>query len=84
MQLASLSVSTWPEGMEVHFAPEVESRLQQVAQANGKDAEQLVKDAVAHMLERQAIFVAGVNTALRRPTVSVTRTPSLRNGVGFW
>ncbi|MFN7640367.1 MAG: CopG family ribbon-helix-helix protein [bacterium] len=61
MQLDSTSVSTWPEGMEVHFAPEVESRLQQVAQANGKDAEQLVKDAVAHMLERQAIFVAGVN-----------------------
>jgi predicted transcriptional regulator len=50
--------------MEVHFAPDVESRLQQVAQANGKDAEQLVKDTVAHMLERQALFVAGVKQGI--------------------
>jgi len=50
--------------MEVHFAPDVESRLQQVAQANGKDAEQLVKDTVAHMLERQPLFVAGVNKGI--------------------
>ena len=50
--------------MEVHFAPEIESRLQQVARANGKDAEQLVKDTVAHMLERQAFFVAGVNKGI--------------------
>lgn len=50
--------------MEVHFAPDVESRLRQVAHANGKDAEQLVKDTVAHMLERQALFVAGVNKGI--------------------
>ena len=50
--------------MEVHFAPDVESRLQQVAQANGKDAEQLVKDTIARMLERQALFVAGVNKGI--------------------
>lgn len=50
--------------MEVHFAPDVESRLQQVAQAIGKDAEQLVKDTVAHMLERQAAFVVGVNNGI--------------------
>ncbi|MCX6612911.1 MAG: hypothetical protein NTW74_18930 [Acidobacteria bacterium] len=50
--------------MEVHFAPDVESRLKQVAHANGKDAEQLVKDTVAHMLERQALFVAGVNKGI--------------------
>lgn len=50
--------------MEVHFAPDVESRLQEVAYANGKDAEQLVKDTVARMLERQALFVAGVNKGL--------------------
>ncbi len=50
--------------MEVHFAPDVESRLQQVAYANGKDAEQLVKDTVARMLERQDLFVAGVNEGI--------------------
>jgi hypothetical protein len=48
------------EGMEVHFSPDVEIRLQQVASANGKDAEQLVKDTVARMLEGQARFIAGV------------------------
>jgi predicted transcriptional regulator len=37
--------------MEVHFSPDVETRLRQLASANGKDAEQLVKDTVARMLE---------------------------------
>ena len=46
--------------MEVHFSPDVETRLQQVAVANGKDAEQLVKETVARMLENQARFIAGV------------------------
>ena len=50
--------------MEVHFSPDVETRLRQVALANGKDAEQLVKDAVARMLENQARFVAGVETGI--------------------
>ena len=50
--------------MEVHFSPDIENRLQQVALANGKDAEQLVKDTVAHMLERQARFVAGVEKGI--------------------
>jgi predicted transcriptional regulator len=52
--------------MEVHFSPEVEMRLQQVASANGKDAEQLVKDAVARMLENQARFIAGVQRGLEQ------------------
>jgi predicted transcriptional regulator len=50
--------------MEVHFSPDVETRLQQVALANGKDAEQLVKDTVARMLENQARFVAGVEKGI--------------------
>jgi len=50
--------------MEVHFSPDVERRLQQVALANGKDAEQLVKDTVARMLENQARFVAGVQKGI--------------------
>jgi predicted transcriptional regulator len=48
------------EGMEVHFSPDIETRLQQVASANGKDAEQLVKDTVARMLEDQDRFVEAV------------------------
>ena len=50
--------------MEAHFSPEIETRLQQVAVANGKDAEQLVKDTVARMLEDQARFVAGVEKGI--------------------
>jgi predicted transcriptional regulator len=54
------------KGMEVHFSPEVETRLQQVASANGKDAEQLVKDTVARMLENQARFIAGVQKGIEQ------------------
>ena len=50
--------------MEVHFSPDVETRLQQVASANGKDAEQLVRDTVARMLDNQACFIAGVQMGI--------------------
>jgi len=52
--------------MEVHFSVDVESRLQQLAIANGKDAEQLVKDTVARMLENQSCFVAGVQKGIEQ------------------
>jgi predicted transcriptional regulator len=52
--------------MEVHFPPDVETRLQQVAVANGKDAEQLVKDTVARMLESQARFISGVQRGIEQ------------------
>jgi predicted transcriptional regulator len=52
--------------MEVHFLPEVEMQLQQVASANGKDAEQLVKDTVARMLEDHARFIAGVQRGIEQ------------------
>jgi predicted transcriptional regulator len=54
------------KGMEVHFSPEVETRLQQVASANGKDAEQLVKDTVARMLDNRARFIAGVQRGIEQ------------------
>lgn len=34
-----MPVLAYFEGMEVHFSPDVETQLQQVALANGKDAE---------------------------------------------
>ena len=52
--------------MEVHFSPDVETQLRQVAPANGKDAEQLVKDTVAGMLENQALFIAGVQRGIEQ------------------
>ena len=53
--------------MEVHFSPDVETQLQQVASADGKDAEQLLKEKVARMLESQARFTAGVQRASIKP-----------------
>ena len=50
--------------MEVHLPPDIEKRLQEVALANGKDPEQLVKDTVARMLENQARFIAGVEKGI--------------------
>jgi predicted transcriptional regulator len=52
--------------MEVHFSPDIETRLQQVASANGKDAEQLVKETVNRMLESQARFIAGVHRGIEQ------------------
>lgn len=65
-RVASEPVVTYLEGMEVHFPPYVETRLQQVAVANGKNAEQLVKEAVARMLENQARFIAGVQRGIEQ------------------
>lgn len=62
--IASPPVFPYLQGMEVHFPPDIETRLQQVALANGKDAEQLVKDTVARMLENQACFIAGVEKGI--------------------
>jgi hypothetical protein len=39
-----------------------------VAFANGKEAEQLVKDTVARMLENQASFIAAYKGASSKPT----------------
>ena len=50
----------------MHFSPDVEARLQQVASANGKDAEQLVKETVNRMLENRASFVAGVQRGIEQ------------------
>jgi predicted transcriptional regulator len=52
--------------MEVHFSPDIETRLQQVASASGKDAEQLVKDTIGRMLENQARFIAGVQRGIEQ------------------
>jgi len=52
--------------MEVHFSPEVETRLEELAAANGKNAEQFVKDAINRMLEDQARFIAGVRRGIEQ------------------
>ena len=46
----SFDPNSW--GMEVHFSPEKEARLQQVATRIGKDPAQLIEEAVDRMLAR--------------------------------
>jgi predicted transcriptional regulator len=50
--------------MEVHFSPDVETKLKRVAAANGTDAEQLVKRSVDRMLADQARFIEGVHRGI--------------------
>ena len=46
--------------MEVHFSPEKEARLKQVAYRTGKKPAQVVKEAVDRMLECETRFVEAV------------------------
>jgi predicted transcriptional regulator len=48
------------EAMEVHFTPEQETRLAQIAASTGTDPEALVKDATIRLLEEDARFRAAV------------------------
>lgn len=46
--------------MEIHFTPEQEAQLTQIATQEGTDAERLVRDAAVRLLEEDARFRAAV------------------------
>jgi predicted transcriptional regulator len=50
--------------MEVHFNPEQEERLSQIAHATGTSAELLVKNAALRVLEEDLRFRAAVREGL--------------------
>ena len=50
--------------MEVHFTPEQEAKLAQLANTAGTDAKSLVKDAALRLLEEDARFRAAVQEGL--------------------
>ncbi len=50
--------------MEVHFTPEQEAQLAQIATKEGTDAEWLVKDAVLRLLEADARFRAAARVGI--------------------
>jgi predicted transcriptional regulator len=50
--------------MEVHFTPDQEAQLAQIATEAGTDAERLVKDAALRLLEQDARFRAAVREGL--------------------
>jgi len=47
-------------GVEVHFSPDKEARLREFATRTGKDASQLIEEAVDRMLEYEARFIDAV------------------------
>jgi predicted transcriptional regulator len=52
--------------MEVHFTPEQEAQLSEIANQAGIDAENLVKKAALRLLERDARFRAAVNKGMEQ------------------
>ncbi|HEV1285614.1 MAG TPA: hypothetical protein VNU44_09890 [Bryobacteraceae bacterium] len=52
--------------MEVHFTPEQEAQLSQIASKSGTDTEQLVKDAALRLLAEDARFRAAVREGIEQ------------------
>ncbi len=52
------------KGMEVHFSPEQQARLAQIATKAGTDPERLVTSVVARFLDKEARFLAAVEKGL--------------------
>jgi predicted transcriptional regulator len=50
--------------MEVHFTPEQEAQLAQIATTSGIDPERLVKDAALRLLQEDAHFRAAVREGI--------------------
>lgn len=50
--------------IQVHFTPEQEAQLAQIASIEGTDAEHLVKDAALRLLEDNARFRAAVREGI--------------------
>jgi predicted transcriptional regulator len=52
--------------MEVHFTPEQEAQLAQIATKSGTDTERLVKDAALRLLAEDARFRAAVREGIEQ------------------
>jgi predicted transcriptional regulator len=60
VRLPETSLFGTMKAMEVHFTPEQEAQLAQIASKEGTVAERLVKDAALRLLEEDARFRAAV------------------------
>jgi predicted transcriptional regulator len=50
--------------MEVHFSPEQEAQISQIARHSGTAAEQLVKDAALRLVEESGLFRRAVREGI--------------------
>jgi predicted transcriptional regulator len=57
-------VSRTLKAMDVHFTPEQETQLAQIAAKAGTDPERLVKDAALRLLQEDARFRAAVREGI--------------------
>jgi hypothetical protein len=64
MQGRRYSSRGYIEGMEVHFTPEQEAQLSQIAAHAGTDAERWVKDAALRLLEEDVRLRAAVRKGI--------------------
>jgi predicted transcriptional regulator len=59
-----MPVFPYSEAMEVHFTPEQEAQLAQIASYAGTDAEYLVQQAALRLLEEEARFHSEVREGI--------------------
>jgi predicted transcriptional regulator len=57
--------------MEVHFTPEQEAQLSQIASKSGTDAERLVKEAALRLLQEDTGFRAAVREGVAQADCGV-------------
>ena len=50
--------------MEVHFTPDTQAQLQQLAASEGKNAAQVVEETVTRVLQRRAQFLEGLERGI--------------------
>jgi predicted transcriptional regulator len=62
--VASQWIFSYLWDMEVHFTPEQEAQLTQIATRSGTDTESLVTNVVARYLDEEARFLAAVQKGL--------------------
>src|SRR5271165_3349193 len=54
----------YPKAMELHFTPEQEAQLAQIATQEGTQAEELVKDAALRLIQEDARFRIAVREGI--------------------
>jgi predicted transcriptional regulator len=64
ISLPNAPVSRTLRAMEVHFTPEQEAQLSQIASKDGIDAERLVKEAALRLIAEDARFRAAVQQGI--------------------
>lgn len=62
--IVRVEIFAYPNGMEVHFTPEQEARLAQIADQKGTDPETLLKDAALSLFQEDARFRAAVREGI--------------------